>query len=174
MTRPLMICTEHSAAELRRLARQEPDRRAAMRQFAIAGALEGLPRPEAARAADMSDQALRDAIKRFNVEGLDGLHDRPRSGRPCKTDAEQRRELCETVRAGPDVEAEGVSAYTRDDGARIAREKWNVVYHPTSIGRILRAGGLSRQKARPSHPKKDAEAAEAFKKGARANCENRQ
>jgi hypothetical protein len=31
-----------------------------------------------------SDQALRDAIKRYNAEGVEGLHDRPRAGRPTK------------------------------------------------------------------------------------------
>ena len=163
MTRPLLICTEYSAAELRHLSRIEEDRRAAMRMLAIAGALEGLPRSEAARCADMSDQALRDAIRRYNVEGLEGLHDRPRSGRPCKIGEAERGQLCEIVREGPDIEQEGLAAYTREDAARIAREKWNVSYHVTSIGRILRGGGLSRQKARPSHPKKDPQAAEAFK-----------
>jgi hypothetical protein len=35
-------------------------------------------------------------------------------------------ELCEIVLAGPDVEADGLSAYTRDDAAAIAKTKWNV------------------------------------------------
>jgi hypothetical protein len=30
----------------------------------------------------MERQALRDAVVRYNAEGLDGLHDRPKSGRP--------------------------------------------------------------------------------------------
>jgi transposase len=42
------------------------------------------------------------------------------------------------------------------------------------VGRILRRLGLSRQKARPSHPKKDAAAAEAFKKGSGRPAENHQ
>ena len=43
----LPIRQDLSAAELRRLARHEPDRRAAMRLLAIANALEGMsgPRP---------------------------------------------------------------------------------------------------------------------------------
>jgi transposase InsO family protein len=48
-----------------------------------------------------------------------------------------------------------------DSGGRLTPGKWGVAYGPTSVGRILRGLGLSRQKARPSHPKKDA-AAEAF------------
>ncbi len=78
----LAIRQDLPAAELRRLARREPDRRAAMRLLAIANALDGLSRAEAARRAGMERQALRDAVLRYNAEGPRGLHDRPRSGRP--------------------------------------------------------------------------------------------
>ena len=78
----LAIRQDLSATELRRLARLEPARRAAMRLLAIANALEGLTRAGAARLAGMERQALRDAVIRYNAEGPSGLHDRPRSGRP--------------------------------------------------------------------------------------------
>jgi transposase len=136
--------------------------------------MDGADRGTAARRGDMSDQALRDAIKRYNVEGVDGLHDRPRAGRPTKLSEAQRKELRAIVVKGPDVEADGLSAYTRDDLARIVAAKWGVAYGPTSVGRILRRLGLSRQKARPSHPKKDAAAAEAFKRGSGRPAENHQ
>ena len=77
----LAIRQDLSAAELRRLARFDPDRRSSMRLLAIANALEGMSRAEAARLAGMERQALRDAVIRYNAEGPDGLHDRPRSGR---------------------------------------------------------------------------------------------
>ena len=73
----LPIRQDLPAAELRRLAWREPGRRAAMRLLAIAGALEGLSRAEAARLAGMERQALRDAVVRYNAEGPQGLHDRP-------------------------------------------------------------------------------------------------
>ena len=76
----LAIRGDRSAAELRQLARREPDRAAACRMQAIAGALEGLARAEAARLAGMERQALRDAVVRPNAESLAGLHDRTRPG----------------------------------------------------------------------------------------------
>jgi transposase len=151
-------------------ARHETDRRAAMRMIAIAETVDGADRKTAARRGDMSDQALRDAIKRYNAEGIDGQHDRPRTGRPTKLSDEHRSELRAIVVKGPDVDAEGLSAYTRDDLVQIVAAKWCVGYDPTSVGRILRWLGLSRQKARPTHPKKDTAAAEAFKKGLRTSC----
>ena len=162
--RPLCICTEFSADELRRKARGEENRRAALRMLAIANALDGFDRDEAARLAGMSRQALCDAVKRYNAEGLAGLYDRAKPGRPRRLDAEQESELVAIVVAGPDPEQDGLSAFTRDDLVRIAAERWKVAYHPGSMGRALRRLGLSRQKARPSHPMKDPASAEAFKK----------
>ncbi len=68
--RALTIRTDLPAEELRRLARREKDRAAAARMQAIAGALEGLPRAEAARLAGMERQAPRDAVVRYNAQGL--------------------------------------------------------------------------------------------------------
>ena len=174
MTRRLEVNAHHTAGELRHLARHETERRAAMRMIGLAETMEGADRKTAARRADMSDQAMTDAIKRYNAEGVDGLYDRPRAGRPCKLSDKQRAELREIVVKGPDIEADGLSAYTRDDLVKISHDKWNVDYDPTSMGRILRELGLSRQKARPSHPKKDAAAVEAFKKGSGRPADNRQ
>ena len=42
-------------------------------------------------------------------------------------------------------------------------------YHPSSMTRVLRRPGFSRQKARPAHPQRNAKAQERFqKKGLRA------
>src|SRR3954468_5791992 len=98
--RALTIRTDLPAAELRRLARREEDRAAAARMQAIAGALEVLPRAEAARLAGMERQALRDAVVRYNAEGLAGLHDRPRPGRPARLDGRQKAALKQVVLDG--------------------------------------------------------------------------
>jgi len=70
-----------SPARLRALARRERNPRTATRMLAIASALEGKSRAEAARLAGMERQAPRDAVVRYNVEGLEGLRDRPKPGR---------------------------------------------------------------------------------------------
>ncbi|TPG33991.1 helix-turn-helix domain-containing protein, partial [Roseomonas nepalensis] len=62
-----------SAGDLRRLARRERNRRTATRMLAVAHALDGLSRAEAARLVGLERQALRDAVVRFNAEGLEGL-----------------------------------------------------------------------------------------------------
>ena len=59
-----------SSVELRSRARRERNPRTATRMLAIANALEGLTRAEAARLAGMERQALRDAVVRYNQESI--------------------------------------------------------------------------------------------------------
>lgn len=166
----LTICDRLSAAELRRRGRQETDRAAAARMMAIANALEGMTRAEAARLAGMERQALRDAVLRYNAEGLDGLYDRPRPGARPRLNGTQMARLRRLVVDGPDVEKTGLSAWTLADLCREVKQRWNVSYHEAHMSRLMRKLGLSRQKARPSHPKADPVARDAWsKRGCRTN-----
>src|SRR5215212_6775830 len=115
---------------LRRQARQEANRRAALRMLAIANALEGMTRAEAARLAGMERQALHDAVVRYNAEGLAGLHGRPRSGRRPRLNEEQRAALRHLVLDGPEVGATGLSAWTLPELCREVEERRGVSYHP--------------------------------------------
>ena len=151
----LKISGTLSAAELRRRGRQEPDRAASARMMAIANALEGMTRAEAARLAGMERQALRDAVLRYNAEELDGLHDRPRSGPKPRLDDEQMAQLRQIVVGGPDVEKTGLSACTLSELCREVERRWAVSYHAAHMSKLMRKLGLSRQKTRPSHPKAD-------------------
>jgi transposase len=154
------------ATELRRRARHEPDRRAVMRLLAIANALDGFSRAEAARLAGMERQALRDAVLRCNAEGPDGLHDRPRSGRPEGLTAGQQAALKAWVLRGPDPERDGVSAWRLVDICAHAEEAYGVRYSGWGMSCLLKRLGLSRQKARPWHPQGSAAERAAFEKGA--------
>ena len=99
-----------------------------------------------------------------NCEGLAGLWDRAKPGRPRKLDAAQEAEFARIVLAGPDPELDGISAYTLEDLAGIAKTQFKASYHPWSVSRVIKRLGFSRQKARPYHPKKDEASQEAFKK----------
>ena len=165
MGKALKIRDDLSAEALRQAARREKDGRAAARMYAIANALDGLSRAEAARLAGMERQALRDAVVRYNSEGLAGLHDRPKGRPPRRLTPEEEAALVAAILRGPDPEADGCWAWTRADLCRWLETHTGKTYHPSSMTRVLRRLDFSRQKARPYHPKRDAEAQEAFKKG---------
>jgi transposase len=161
----LQIRQDYSASDLRQRAARERDTRASLRLLAIANALEGMTRSEAARLAGMERQALHDAIQRFNVEGPDGLHDRPRSGRPEHPPSAQQAPLKPHILRGPDPPRDGVSAWRLVDLCEHVERTYGVSYSEWGLSCLLKRLNLSRQKTRPSHPKGDPAAQAAFKKG---------
>jgi transposase len=161
----LAIRDDLAPEALRRHARHEPNRRAALRMLAIANALEGMSRAEAARLAGMERQALRDAVMRYNAEGLAGLYDRPKPGRPQRLSAAEQAALAARVFRGPDPERDGVAAWTRADLCSWLEERFGKAFHPSSLSRVLKRLDLSRQKVRPRHPEADLKAQERFRKG---------
>ena len=168
----LAIRRDRTVVVLRKWARQAGDPRAASRAFAIANALEGMSRAEAARLAGMERQALRDAVLRYNAEGVDGLSDRPRVRRSRLTEGEQAA-LRALILRGPDPERDGVSSWTRADIADLIERHFGHRYHVSSLSKILRALGFSRQKTRPSHPNTDPKAQAAWLKKAAARGSRR-
>jgi putative transposase len=160
----LKIRDDGSPAELRSRARRERDGRAAARMYAIANALEGMSRAEAARLAGMERQALRDAVVRYNAEGLTGLRDRPKGRPPQKLTEAEEAAFAAVIFRGPDPGKDGVSAWTRADLCRWLAAHFGKTYHPSSLTRVLRRMGLSRQKVRPTHPQADAKAQARFRK----------
>src|SRR4051794_1679740 len=155
---------------LRRKARHEANRRAALRMLAIANALEGMSRVEAARLAGRERQALRDAVVRYKAEGLAGLHDRSKPGRPERLSEAEQAALAARVFRGPDPGRDGVAAWTRADLAAWLEARFGKAFHPlhpSSLSRVLRRLGLSRQKVRPgpSIPRPTRGRASASKKG---------
>src|SRR5437868_8917745 len=150
----LAIRDDLTPEALRRRARYEPERRAALRMLAVANALEGMSRAEAARLAGMERQALRDAVLRYNAEGIAGLYNRRPPTPPGKLTAAELRELSEIILAGPDPEL-GLSAWTLPELCRAIETRFNKSFHPAALSRVVRRLGFSRQKARQRHPRSD-------------------
>lgn len=164
----LSIRGDRTPAVLRKLAKAEASARVARRLLAIANALSGMSRKDAAEAVGMDRQTLRDWVIRYNAHGPDGLYDCWGDGRPPRLEPDEQAELIRIVLEGPDPES-GLSAFTREDLVRICEARFGKTFHPASLGRLLKRLGLSRQKARPSHPQKDPAQAEAFKRGCGAS-----
>src|SRR5690242_7160946 len=155
---------ELGAAELRRETGRCRDARAARRMLALALVLEGASRAEAARAAGMDRQTLRDRVHRYNEEGLAGLRDRRRSGRKPRLTPGQEAELATAVGHGPDPERDGVVRWRRVDLRALIEAGFGARLHERTVGEVLRRLGFARLSVRPKHPEADAAAQEAFEK----------
>ena len=168
MGRALEIREDLTAERLRALAGRERSNRAARSLLAIANALDGMSRADAATAAGMERQALRDAVLRCNAEGPEGVRDRPLPGRPPALSEAELALLFDRIFRGPDPETDGVSAWTLPDLCRWIEVRFDKRLTPQSLSRILRREGFSRQKTRPVHPKTDEAAQRRFEKGGSA------
>lgn len=159
-----IIRMDKSAGDLRQSASASSDANAARRMLALALVLEGTPRHRAAQMCGMDRQTLRDWVHRYNEEGVDGLCDRPRSGRPSALNGSQKQEFADLVRQGPDPEKHKVVRWRRIDLKHEIKERFDVDMHERSVGKLLASLGFKRLSVRPQHPKSDEASQEAFKK----------
>ena len=72
--------------------------------------------------------------------------------------------LVNRILRGPDPEKGEPSSWALPDLCRFIEKRFGKSMGPQSMSRVVRRLGLSKQKARPVHPQREAKAAEAFAK----------
>ena len=170
----VVVRTDLTAAEVRKLAKAASTPEQARRLLAIALVLEGSSREDAARSLGMDRQTLRDWVHRFNTAGAAGLVDRKAPGRQRRLSALQQQELARCLESGPELARDGVARWRLVDLCALVERRFGVRYQERGMGKLVRALGFSRISARPQHPKSDPEAQAEFKKTARADrCRRR-
>ena len=164
MPAAVSVRTDFAAGELRRLARAAKNVNQSRRLLSLAAVLDGMNRAQAARIGGMDRQTLRDWVHRFNAHGPDGLKDSWSKGNPPRLSADQQAELAQLVETGPDRVVHSVVRWRRVDLQRIIAERFGVVYHERTVGKILKQLGFSHISARRRHPAQDGQTIAAFKK----------
>jgi transposase len=159
--------SDFSAGELRRLAATTKNANQSRRLLSLAAVLDGMSRAEAARMGGMDRQTLRDWVHRFNERGPDGLKDSWSKGNPPRLSSDQQAELAQIVESGPDRAVHGVVRWRRIDLQRLIAERFGVVYHERTVGKILHQIGFRHISARPRHPAQDERIVAEFKKTSR-------
>lgn len=157
--------TDLDAKGLRAAAAHSKDTAASRRMLALALVLEGCGRAEAARAAGMDRQTLRDWVHRFNEQGLAGLTNRMNPGAPPrKLTVEQEAAVARWVREGPTLEQHKVIRWRLVDLRDEVARHFGVRLHERTMGKLMARLNFSRVSVRPRHPRQDAAALEAHKK----------
>lgn len=151
MAAAIGVQTDHTSADLRRLARRCADPDQVRRLLAIALILDGGSRSDAAKVAGVTLQIVRDWVLRFNAVGPDGLATRKAPGRAPILNDEQRARLAEVVETGPIPAAHGVVRWRLADLAQWVWDEFSVSITRHTLGRELRAMGYRKLSARPRH-----------------------
>jgi transposase len=110
-----------------------------------------------------------DWVHRYNQDGVAGLRDRPRPGRPCGLDEGQQAALEALVLNGPRLKRDGCVAWRLRDLCDLVERRFGRRDSETGMLRLVRGLDLSRQKARPVHPGPIRRRKRAFGKLARAD-----
>src|ERR1700752_5490929 len=118
----ILFSQRTGAAELRRLAGAETGR-VCQWVLMIANMLEGMEHEEAARLAGLSRSAAYEWHNRYEENGIAGLRDRPRPGRPPRVDAATAARFKKRIVGGAELERDGGVAFRGVDAQRIFREE---------------------------------------------------
>jgi transposase len=167
MPAAVKLRTDYSAWDLRRLAAASRHANQSRRLLSLAAVVDGMDREHAARIGGMDRQTLRDWVHRFNEDGPNGLKDIPAKGGLPRLTPDQLSAFAEIVETGPDRAKDGVVRWRRVDLKRVIEERFGVVYHERTIGKLLKQIGFSHVSARPRHSGQNAKTIEAFKKTSR-------
>lgn len=154
--------TDLDAAGLRLAAGRCRDAAAARRMLALALVLEGWNRTDAARAAGMDRQTLRDWVHRYNASGLAGLSNQLRNGVPVrKLTVAQEALVGDWVRAGPSLAERNLVRWRCIDLRDEISRHFGVDMHERTVGKLLARLNFAKVSVRPRHPAQDAAEGEA-------------
>ena len=98
--------------------------------------------PAVARRLGVGTDVVRGWLKRFNAEGLDGLRDRPRAGRPATYGPEVVGEVIATALTKPDTLGLPFGSWTLDRLAAYLNETKGIPIKRSRIDELLLAEGL--------------------------------
>ena len=139
----LKVGGDLSASDLRKLARKEGDGKVVVRLLAIASALDGLTREQAAKQAGLDRQILADWVHRYNEGGVEGLRDKPKGHPRRLLTLDQEAAIKARVLAGPDPEKDGLVRWRCVDIQGFIADTYQVTMHKRSVGKLLTRMGLS-------------------------------
>jgi transposase len=175
MPKLLFARAARDAGEERQLRRLAGARHAPgdwiMRARIVVWSWEGLPVPAIAGALGCHPETVRRRLHRFNAEGIDGLGDRPGSGRKPRISQAERSQIIALVKTTPpgrpviDPWLEGLAAAAEEDQAAVwtldtltsAARAAGIDVHRSQVRRILLAEGVRWRRPRSWTTSKDPE-----------------
>jgi transposase len=139
----LRALTAEEAQAIGRLARSRTAPvRVVERARIVDLAARGCRAPGIATELGVSERTVRRWVKRFSAQGLAGLTDAPRSGRPATYTADEVGELVAASLTAPQALGLPFGSWTLDRLAAYLQEEKGIPMKRSRIGEILQAEGL--------------------------------
>lgn len=151
-------------------SRRSRSARSAHRLLAIRDIMLGRARQWVCKQYGINRENLRHWVAWYNKEGMAGLADAARPGRPPKLNAEQLAALKARVSVPPDIGQDGVGRWRAADVQRLIKHDYGVEYRSIAgVCNLLHRLEQAWISGRPKHPQQATDAVAAFKKSSPAN-----
>ena len=111
-----------------------------------------------ADALGVTQGAVSQWLTRARKHGVEALRRRKAPGAKPQLTPEQKAQIPELLKQGPEAFGFRGDVWTRKRVATVIRGKYDVSYHPVHVGRILKALGWTRQKPERRARQRDEEA----------------
>ena len=151
MSHPLFVraLTTSERKKLARLIRSNGDARIVRRSQMIRLSAQGQTAGQIAALWAITGQAVRQTIQRFNAEGVAGLADKPRKGRPPKKTDRYIALLKEAVRSNPRDLGYPFSAWTLERLREHLARKTRILLSPHYLSQVMAENDIVYR--RPKH-----------------------
>lgn len=148
--------------DFKALASKQKSIQMKMRLLALLHFQEGCSRTEIAKYLKVSRTSVNKWVRVFLKEGLDGLQEKPRTGRPPFLTVSQQKQLTDHIELRAKNNEGG--RLTGTDIHTYIMKEFGKIYHPDSIYYLLKHLGFSWITSRSRHPKQSDKVQEDFKK----------
>jgi transposase len=146
-------------------SRRSASVRTAQRLLAIRDIMLGRSRQWVCEQYGISRENLRHWVSWYNEEGIAGLKDGERAGRPPKLNQEQMASLQARISLPPDIGKDGIGRWRAADVQRLLQREYGVEYRSlTSVCNLLHRLRHAWLSGRPQHPEQPRHALRTFKK----------
>jgi len=157
------VKSHHKTKELQTLYRVEKDARFAQRIHGVYLASKGLTCPEIMNITGAARRTIQQWVHKYNKQGIAGLKDKPRPGKPTKLPHKKELKLRKRIEAGP-TKTDGVSVLNGPVIRRILECEFGVLYSRQGLYDLLHRLGYSCLCPRPQHENANPQLQAAFKK----------
>jgi transposase len=124
---------------------------------------DGKSNTEAARLIGVDVSSVKRWKRAAAEGGSEAVAAKPNRGRPPRLTPQQKQELAQIVRAGPQAAGFRNNLWTCRRVAQVIRERFKVEYHRDHVGRVLHALGFTQQKPQRRATQRDEAAIERWR-----------
>lgn len=163
MSRAKLKVENFSAEEIKQLLRKDEKYMIGVRLYAIYQIVNGAVSRDLEKIYNVSFKSVCNWVNEFNKHGLDGLKDKPKSGRKPKLSKEAIEQIKAIIlKEQPSDHDYNTSTWTGAILIDLIFKKYGVAFKKAQIYNILKSMGLSFQKGKGIYPEADVEKREEF------------